>query len=146
MLRFIARIAFPLDFVKAVASAFAGASSVRHEQDADGGSYYVVEWERDDTDETAGVAADADGASVFLANAACEVASAREAIALLKRIFADEIVAVTAFEKGVVVFCELARADDPSAGFNKLDPIGGFNMPHIDKVEIRSWSGEGDML
>jgi hypothetical protein len=123
------------DFLRHVARAFADAPEIGVFEDG-----LELAWERDGLAAGAG----ADGAWVFLAEAACEAHSPDEAVGLLRAIFADEIVAVAAFAKGAMVYCDLARADDVSAGLNRLDRLGAGDMPVIDEVWVRSWTGARD--
>ena len=89
---------------------------------------------------TAGVICDAGGMYVYLFTGQQTVESLSEATDLLRRIFADEIVSVTAYEKGTIVYNGLAEAGAPSVGFNGLDGPSSRDMPSIDIVLIESWS------
>jgi hypothetical protein len=90
----------------------------------------------------AGVTITNTGCTVFLFDAEQEVASLSEAGELLRRIFADEIMAVRAYANEVFVYSGLAPVNDPSAGFNSL--ISGtsrsVSMPEIDYVAKATWS------
>ena len=96
-------------------------------------------WENDHG--TAGVSIDQTGAYVFLDNSLQFISSMEEAVETLRGIFADKIVAVTAWSNGQPVHQCLGPAADPTLGFNVLDKPGGFNMPRIDEVTIENWSG-----
>jgi hypothetical protein len=98
----------------------------------------------DTRDWDAGVTADADGFTVHYGPATKATDTPEEAAAILKGIFADEIVCVTALEKDTPVHYALARHDDPTSSFTRLDGPGGSSMPAIDHVMIRSWSGKRD--
>jgi hypothetical protein len=92
----------------------------------------------------AGVVADGEGMSVFYGPAWATAAGVEEAVGLLKGIFEDEIVCVTALEKDVPVHQALARHDDPTASFTALDRPVVRDMPAIDHVMVRSWTGKRD--
>ncbi|MDP3736509.1 MAG: hypothetical protein Q8R02_03910 [Hyphomonadaceae bacterium] len=82
--------------------------------------------------------------TVFYGPASATAAGSEEAARLLKGIFDDEIVCVTALEKDVPVHEALARHDDPTASFTRLDRPIVRDMPAIDHVMIRSWTGKRD--
>jgi hypothetical protein len=93
----------------------------------------------------AGVIANAEGISVFYGSAQTIAADPGEAARILRAIFTDEIVCVTALEDDMPVHDALARYDDPSASFTSLDrPSARGDMPAIDDVLIRSWTGARD--
>ena len=98
----------------------------------------------DERDWTAGLTASSEEITVFYGPAIAEVESPEDAARLLKGIFRDEIVCVTALEKDMPVHHALARHDDLTASFNKLDRPSARNMPDIDHVQVRSWSGKRD--
>lgn len=90
---------------------------------------------------SAGVHSYMNEATVYLNNAQHSVTSLDEAASILRSIFADDVVSVSAFSKGELVYCALAPASEPSRGFGILDPHGGTpNMPQIDYVMIETWS------
>jgi hypothetical protein len=90
----------------------------------------------------AGVHSYSTAATVYLNNAEYEVESLEEAASILRRIFADEVVAVCAYSRDQLVYRALAPASEPSAGFGVLDPMGSTpNMPQVDHVTIETWSG-----
>jgi hypothetical protein len=90
------------------------------------------------------VTADDQGLSVFYGPGFATVGSPEEAVRLLNGIFADEIVCVTALEKDVPVHQALAHHDDPTASFTVLDRPVVRDMPAIDHVMVRSWTGKRD--
>lgn len=98
----------------------------------------------DERDWDAGLSADDTGLTVFYGPAAVTVESFEEAARMLKGIFADEIVCVTALERDVPVHHALARHDDPTASFTQLDEPLVRDMPAIDHVLVRSWTGKRD--
>ncbi|HRO02147.1 MAG TPA: hypothetical protein PLS69_00875 [Terricaulis sp.] len=85
-----------------------------------------------------------DGMFVSLNGCQSQVESAAHALETLEGVFADRIVGVTAYDGDAPVYSGLAPADDPSAGFPRLDKPGGFNMPPIDSIQLQSWSGARD--
>jgi hypothetical protein len=90
----------------------------------------------------AGVYSFPNEAHVFLNNNQQNVESIAEAAGILRQIFADEVVAVTAYAKDQVVFSGLAPASEPSSGFHVLDGRNSTrDMPDIDQVTIETWSG-----
>ncbi len=99
----------------------------------------------DARDWDAGVAADGHGLTVFYGPATKAAETPEEAAAILKAIFKDEIVCITALEKEIPIHHALARRDDPTASFTQLDRPGvSRNMPAIDHVMVRSWTGRHD--
>lgn len=98
----------------------------------------TVGWENEHG--AAGVISDAGGMYVYLFTGQQTVGSLEEAVALLRRVFADEIVCVTAYAKESIVYNGLAEAHAPSVGFNSLDGPSMRDMPDIDIVLIESWS------
>ena len=93
----------------------------------------------------AGVIVNAEGISVYYGPAQTIASDPGEAASILRAIFTDEIVCVTAFEDEMPVHQALARYDDPSASFTALDrPTARGDMPAIDDVLIRSWTGARD--
>lgn len=92
----------------------------------------------------AGITADDQGLAVFYGPGFATVASLEEAVRLLNGVFADEIVCVTALEKDVPVHQALAHHDDPTASFTVLDRPVVRDMPAIDHVMVRSWTGKRD--
>lgn len=90
---------------------------------------------------TAGVHSYPNEFYVFLHNAQQHVESLAEAQDLLRKIFADEIVAVNAYAGEQHVYSGLAHASEPSAGFGALDGHSGMrDMPEINVVTVESWS------
>ncbi len=98
----------------------------------------------DQRDWEAGLSADDQGLTVYCGPGSVTVDGREEAARLLKGIFADEIVCVTALEKEVPVHHALARHDDPTASFTRLDGPSMRDMPAIDHVVVRSWTGKRD--
>lgn len=98
----------------------------------------------DSQDWEAGVHAGSAEITVYYGPASKVVDSQTEAAELLKGIFADEVVCVTALEKETPILHALARHDDPTAAFTHLDQPGAPNMPAIDHVMVRSWTGKRD--
>jgi hypothetical protein len=82
---------------------------------------------------TAGVQSFEGESFVFLHNAQQSVESLAEATNLLRAIFADELVAVSAYADGQFLHCGLAPKTDPSANF------GGLRG--AEYVTIETWSG-----
>jgi hypothetical protein len=92
-----------------------------------------------------GISAAKDGVTVFYGPASETLEDIGEAIRLLQEIFTDEIVCVTALEREIPVQHALARHTDPTASFNRLNRSAmSRDMPAIDHVTIRSWSGKHD--
>lgn len=98
----------------------------------------------DQRDWEAGLSADDLGLTVYYGPGSVSVDSPEEAARLLKGIFADEIVCVTALENEVPVHHALAHHDDPTASFTRLDGPSMRDMPAIDQVMVRSWTGKRD--
>jgi hypothetical protein len=92
----------------------------------------------------AGLTADDQGITAFYGPASAAVESAQEAARILRLIFADEIVCVTALERDTPVHHALDRHDDPTASFTALDKPLARDMPAIDHVMVRSWTGKRD--
>ena len=96
-------------------------------------------WENDHG--VAGVYSFPHDSYVFLHNGQRNVESLAEAAVVLRGIFVDEIVAVTAYAKDQVVYSGLAPASDPSSGFTVLDGHSSSrDMPDIDYETIETWS------
>lgn len=77
---------------------------------------------------------------VFLFNAQKSVESLAEAIHLLGAIFANDVVAVSAYAEDQLVYTGLRPRADVSGGFNLLDTPSAGDMPRIDWVTVESWS------
>jgi hypothetical protein len=90
------------------------------------------------------LAADDQGLMINYGPGSMTVDSPEEAVRVLKAIFADEIVCITALEKEVPVHHALAPYDDPTASFTRLDGPSMRDMPAIDHVMVRSWTGKRD--
>jgi len=86
----------------------------------------------------AGVTAGSEGVQVHYGSGFLYVGGVEEAADLPRRIFADEIVWVTALVDETPAHHALARHDDPGAGFADLQ------RPMFDQVMVRSWSGKRD--
>ncbi len=92
-----------------------------------------------------GVSSAPSGSTVFLGQASCDVALVAEAVTILKAIFSDEIVAMTAIDSGHFVRYFLTRTEDPTAVFNDGVYRGrGFNTPLYSRLLFRSWTGAAD--
>jgi hypothetical protein len=104
---------------------------------------FTVTWSNEHGN--AGVYTHGGGARVFLNAAEQDVAKLDDARDLLRRIFADEIVAVTAYQQGHVVYTRLAPASDPAATLptpNAWTVVTGHRyVPDIDDLVIVTWSG-----
>jgi len=98
----------------------------------------------DQRDWEAGLSADDQGLTVYYGPGSIAVDSPEEAARVLQAIFADEIVCVTALEKEVPVHHALARHGDLTASFTRLDGPAMRDMPAIDSVLVRSWTGRRD--
>ena len=97
-------------------------------------------WENDHG--SAGVTVTEDKIIVFLFGGEQEVSSMAEALALLKAIFADEIVVVRAYHQEMFVHVVLASASDPSDAFNLPNNQASHSLdkPNVDYVVTESWS------
>lgn len=91
---------------------------------------------------SAGVTVTGQAITVFLFGGELEVSSMSEAEALLKQIFADEIVVVRAYEQDRFVHVVLAPASDPHIAFSVPQVEGSQNLdnPNVDYVVIETWS------
>lgn len=99
-------------------------------------------WTRGDI--YAGVIVDEAGAQVFLDQASAQVDSADRAVKVLSAIFADRIVAVCFMYRGGIQHAALTRPENPTAAFARLDTFKPGDVPPIDQMVIRSWSGALD--
>jgi hypothetical protein len=117
-----------LRWLEKLASDFSGGHAI----------HLTLTWENDHG--VAGVLSYPNETFVYLHNAQQSVESLSEAAQLLRAIFADQLVAVTAFAGDQVVYSGLAPASDPSGGFNQLDKPLVRDMPEIDFVTIENWS------
>ena len=104
---------------------------------------FTVTWSNDHAD--VGVYTHQKGACVFFNGAEQEVSTLNDARDLLRRIFEDEIVAVTAYEKGDVSYTRMAPAADPAATLPTPSAwtvvTGQRFVPDIDDIVIATWSG-----
>jgi hypothetical protein len=99
----------------------------------------TLHWENEHSH--AGVTASPADVFVYLNSGQQSVESFEEAASILRQIFADEVVCVTAFADGQSVYVGLAPAAGPSAAFGRLDGRGATpDMPQIDTVMIETWS------
>lgn len=103
---------------------------------------FTVTWSNENSN--AGVYTHEKGACVYLNAAEHEVATLDDARDLLRRIFADEIVAVTAYEKGNIAYTRLAPAADLAATLptpNAWTVVTAQRfVPDIDDIMIETWS------
>lgn len=89
---------------------------------------------------TAGVVLYDAECAVFLHDARQVVESLSHATDILRRIFADEVVAVRAYSKEEFVHIGLAPKNDPSAALQGLTQHGkDVRFPVIDRIETASW-------
>lgn len=126
-------------FIRQIAWAFSG-TDFREDRDQAGGVALV--WERDGVSVGAGV--NKDEAWVFFEGCSAPVDSGEAAIGLLEAIFADEIVAVGAYEQGVWVSEALANACDLDRPPHLLVPLLAGHIARIDELRVCSWSGKLD--
>jgi hypothetical protein len=99
---------------------------------------FTLSWENEHG--SAGVLFEKGVPTVFLGSGQRALESVGEVAPTLRGIFADEIVAVTAFDKDMIVFSGLASASDPSASLPRPGRSGG-GVPNIDDMMIETWSG-----
>lgn len=125
-------------FIKAIEEAFPE-SGFDEEHDK---SYTGVVWERDDL--VAGAAINSNEAWVFFADQTTPADSAETAIGLLSAIFADEIVAVAAYEGDVWIAGALANASDLHRAPHLLVPLDPRQIARVNKLDVRSWTGTLD--
>lgn len=126
-------------FIRQIAWAFSG-TDFREDRDEVGGIALV--WEKDGVSVGAGVSKD--DAWVFFEGCNAPVDSGEDAIGLLAAIFADEIVAVGAYEKGVWVSEALANTCDLDRPPHLLVPLLPGHIARIDELRVCSWSGKLD--
>jgi len=127
-------------FIKNVAHAFFDKPFIE-ERDGD---LIGLAWEGDGLN--AGVGINAEACWVFMAGATAPADSAEEAIDLLHTIFADEIVAVAAYEDGVLISHALANASDLHRPPHLLVPIDPRTISRVNEIHVRSWSGKLDEI
>jgi hypothetical protein len=104
---------------------------------------FTITWSNDHAD--VGVYTHRQGACVFFNGAEQEVATLDNARDLLRGIFEDEVVAVTAYEKGKLSYSRLAPAADPAATLPTPSSwtivTGHRYVPDIDDIVITTWNG-----
>ncbi len=104
---------------------------------------FTITWSNDHAD--VGVQTHQTGASVFFNSAEQEVSTLDDARDLLRRIFQDEVVSVTAYEKGALSYSRLAPAADPAATLptpSAWTIVSGQRfVPDIDDLMITTWTG-----
>jgi hypothetical protein len=127
-------------FIREVARAFYGTDFVE-ERDGD---LIGLAWEKDGL--TAGAAINEESAWVWLANATAPADSAEEAVGLLNAIFADEIVAVAAYDSAVCTAWALANAIDIHRPLHLLVPLDPRLINRVSELHVRSWSGTLDTI
>ena len=125
-------------FIRDVAWAFSGTDFVEERDGALNG----LAWEKDCL--STGAAVNEESAWVWLANSTAPVDSADEAIGLLNAIFADEIVAVAAYDSDVCIGWALANAIDLHRPPHLLVPLDPRLINRVAELHVRSWSGKLD--
>jgi hypothetical protein len=88
----------------------------------------------------AGVYTNDQGAAVFLNNAQKQIADLAEAEALLRAIFADEIVSVTGYEREQFIFCRLVPAKEIGRGIPAPDFHSYAQFKATDTLVVETWS------
>ena len=101
-----------------------------------------VEWTNRDLSLMLGV--DDDGAYVTLMNVTRDADSIAEAVAIVRAIFCDEVIAVAGYDNEMLVYADLAPWDAPTRGIGKLDGVNGGPVPPINRFQVCSWSGKLD--
>ena len=125
-------------FVKDVAAAFPEVAFTHERNEA---AYGVV---CESNGLWAGAAVNAEQAWITFADTDAPTDSAEAAIALLNAVFADEIVAVAAYEGDVLVGQALANSSDLHRPPHLLVPLDPRTISRVDKLHVRSWSGALD--
>ncbi|HVK80163.1 MAG TPA: hypothetical protein VM915_06075 [Verrucomicrobiae bacterium] len=97
-----------------------------------------VHWENGDR--SAGVATTDKEAVVFFAGAETPVDTLAQAQALLRRIFADEVVAVTGYDREQFQFCRLVPSDAIAGGLPARNHHEWTNVISCDHLVVVTWS------
>lgn len=80
------------------------------------------------------------GAFVFLGHARVQVEAVTECVAILKAIFAGDIIEVTATGRDADIW--MAHASAPGAHINKYDRSKSVEVPVFARMDFRSWPSD----
>ena len=127
-------------FILAVAGSFPDAPEIETVGESD----YQLCWRKGS--QQAGASADSEGFEVFLDLATQEVFDSTEAIALLRLIFADEVIEMIDVRDGGGVDHYLVQATDRLA---PVEPVDSLELhgeaPVSERIAWRTWSGKDDV-
>lgn len=99
-----------------------------------------VEWTNGDRSLMLGV--DDDGAYVTFLDVTRNADNIAEAVAIVRAIFCDEVIAVAGYDKEMLVYADLASRDAPTRGIGNFDGVSGGDVRPINRFQVCSWSGK----
>jgi hypothetical protein len=103
-----------------------------------GGVTLSIHWENGDR--SAGVTATDKEAVVFFAGAEESVETLTQAETLLRKIFADEVVSVTGYDREQFQFCRLVPADAIAGGMPARAHQAWNDFISCDHLVVQTWS------